>query len=106
MRRELLLLAMSAALATPAAAGTLTLAGLADNEDGRAVDLDGQLAVTAAWSVGAGLGHAKSTLEGDRFSATGLRLSTDVQFGGAFVTASAERWQDSGRLEAVTLRGE
>lgn len=100
------LLAAAAALAPAAGASSLTIAALADGESGHVLDLDGRLEVNDHWALGGGAGHGESSLEGEKFSASSLRLATDLQFGGFFMTADAERWNDSGQLRATTLRGE
>lgn len=97
---------LAAAFASPGAAGSLTLAGLVDGEDGHVIDLDGRLPLTDNWSVGAGFGQGESNLEGERFSANSLRFSTDLQIGGVFLSADAERWKDAGQLRSTTLRAE
>jgi hypothetical protein len=106
MRQVLFGLVASVAFATPGAASSLSVAGLVDGEDGRALDLDGRLDLTEQWSVGAGFGHGESDLRDEQFSGRSLRASTDLQFGAFFVGVSAERWKDSGQLRATTLRGE
>jgi hypothetical protein len=104
MYRQLSILVLAAALSAPGLAASVTLAGLMDGDDGTAVDLDGSLPVTANWVIGAGIGQGDSRLEGEEFSATSLRARTDLQLGNVFAHAGAERWKDSGQLEATTLR--
>lgn len=106
MRNRLYVSLLAAVMAPAAGAASLTVAGLVDGEEGHVLDLDGRLVLTDHWAVGAGAGHGESSLEGDKFSASSLRLSTDLQFGGLFVSADAERWKDSGQLRSTTLRGE
>jgi hypothetical protein len=100
------LLLLAAAIAPAGHCASLTLAGLIDGENGQVIDLDGRLGLTDNWALGAGAGHGESSLEGERFSASSLRLSTDVHFGGLFVSADAERWKDSDQLRSTTLRAE
>jgi hypothetical protein len=106
MRQVFFLLVASVAMAAPVAASSLSVAGLIDGEDGRSLDLDGQLDLTAQWSLGAGFGHGESDLGDQHFSASSRRVSTDLQLGAFFARAAAERWKDSGQLRATTLRGE
>lgn len=87
-------------------AASLTLSGLLDGEDGRVLDLDARVPVTGNWTIGGGVGHGESSLGTEKFSASSLRLSTDLQFGGLFASAGAERWRDSDQLRSTTLRAE
>jgi hypothetical protein len=102
MRNPLPVLVL-ALLSTPVSAASLTFSALLD-EDGSALDLDGSLPLTDAWLVGAGAGRSDLSVDGEEFRASSVRASTDVQFGGMFANAAAERWRDSGQLEATTLR--
>lgn len=97
---------LAVAFTPSAGAASLTLSGLVDGEDGQVLDLDARLPVTGNWTVGGGVGHGESSLGTEKFSASSLRLSTDLQFGGLFVSADAERWRDSDQLRSTTLRGE
>lgn len=106
MRRHLPGLLLAALASVPAGASSLTIAGLADGEEGRSLDLSGRLSVTDAWMIGAGVGHGESSLDGDKFSGNSLRASSDVQFGAFFAGAAFERWKDSGQLLSTTWRGE
>jgi hypothetical protein len=106
MPTRLHVLLIGALFASPGLAASLTLAGLVDDENGHVLDLDARLPLTANWAMGAGAGKGESSLEGADFSATSLRLSTDLQFGGLFLSADAERWKDSGQLRTTTWRGE
>lgn len=106
MRELFPALLVAAAFVPHAGAASLTLAGLLDGEDGQVLDLDVRTTLTDNWAVGGGVGHGESDLAGQKFSASSMRLSTDLQFGGLFVSADAERWKDSGQLRSTTLRGE
>jgi hypothetical protein len=106
MRSGACAILLAAVLAPQASAASFTLSGLLDGEDGRVLDLDARVPVTDNWSVGGGFGHGESSLGTEKFSASSLRLSTDLQFGGLFVSADAERWKDSGQLRSTMLRGE
>lgn len=106
MRNRLHVLLLAAAIAPAGHCASLTLAGLIDGENGQVLDLDGRVDLTDRWAVGGGAGQGESSLEGEEFSASSLRLSTDLQFGGLFVSADAERWEDSGQLRSTTLRAE
>src|SRR5688572_1806112 len=88
MRRQLSVFVLAAAMAGPGFGASLTLSGLVDGDDGKALDLDGSLPLTDAWLVGAGIGRSKSSLEGNEFTATSLRASTDVQIGSGFANAA------------------
>jgi hypothetical protein len=106
MRQLRFVIIVTAIMAGPAGAASLTMTGLIDGDQGRSVDLHGSLPINESWSIGAGVGHGESSFEADDFSGTSLRASTDVQLGAFFVAASGERWTDSGQLRATTLRGE
>jgi hypothetical protein len=106
MIRHMVSLAIGLGLALPAAAGSLTLGGLLDADDGASVDLGGRFAVTEAWSLGAGVGHSESKIDGQEFSGSSLSASTDLDLGAFFANASASRWKDSGQLRNTVLRGE
>lgn len=91
----------------PAAwAGSLTLGGVVDDDNGRSFDLSGRFAATPAWTLGAGVGHSESEFDGEKFSGNSFTASSDVALGAFFIGASANRWQDSGELRATVLRGE
>ncbi len=91
----------------PAAwAGSLTLGGMVDDDNGRSLDLSGRFAATPAWTLGAGVGHSESEFDDAKFSGNSFNASTDFALGAFFVGASANRWKDSGELRATVLRGE
>lgn len=106
MIRTFIRLAVLAGLATPAHAAAVKVGAVADAEDGRSFDVDGWFEPVANWTIGAGAGQSRSTLEGERFSGTSLRVSTDVALGGFFAGIAAERWKDSGDLQSTVLQGE
>lgn len=95
---------LAAVLVTPGYTASLTLSGLVDGDEGTAVDMDGSLPLAENWIIGAGAGRGDSSLEGEKFSATSLRASTDVQIGDVFANAGVERWKDSGQLRSTTWR--
>jgi hypothetical protein len=91
----------------PAAwAGSVTLGGVVDEDDGRSFDLSGRFAATSSWTLGAGVGHSESQFEGEKFSGNTLSVSSDLALGAFFLGAAANRWKDSGDLRATVLRGE
>lgn len=98
--------AVAASMALPVQAGSLTLAGLMDDEDGTSIDLSGRFAVTEAWSLGAGVGRSDSGRDGQALSGSNISASTDIAVGAFFAHASADRWKDSGQLRSTALRGE
>lgn len=89
-----------------AAAGSLTIGALLDSDQGRSFDADVRWAPVSAWSVGAGVGHGESGLDGADFSGTSLRFSTDVYLGGFDAGVSLQRWNDSSDLKTRSLRGQ
>lgn len=93
-----------AAMSLPGHAASLSLAGLVDGDDGTIVDIDGTLALTDNWIIGAGAGRGESSADGENFSGTSLRARTDVQSGAWFANADVERWKDSGQLRSNTWR--
>jgi len=106
MIRTCIRLAVLAGLATQAHGAAVKVGVVADAESGRSFDVDGWFEPTPNWTIGAGAGQSRSTLEGERFSGTSLRVSTDVSLGGFFAGAAAERWKDSGDLQSTVLQGE
>lgn len=106
MIRTFLRLAILAGLATTAQGAAVKVGAVVDAESGRSFDVDGWFEPTPNWTVGAGVGQSRSTLDGERFAGTSLRASTDLALGGFFAGASAERWKDSGDLQSTVLQGE
>lgn len=105
MRRLLPGLLLTAMGWVPAHAASLTIAGLADGEDGQSLNVTGRVSITDAWLVSASAGHGESTLEGDKFSGNSVGAATDVQFGDFFASATFNRWKDSGQLTSTNWRG-
>lgn len=106
MIRTCIRLALVAGLASQAHGAAVKVGAVVDAEEGRSFDLDAWFEPTPNWTIAAGAGQAKSSLEGERFSGTSLRASTDVSLGAFFAGAAAERWKDSGELRSTVLQGE
>lgn len=96
---------LSCATAT-AGAASVTVAGLADSEDGFSYGVDALFSPTAAWSVGAGAGRQESSVGGASFSGTSLRGSTEFTFGAFSAGLSLQHWKDSNQLKSTTVRGQ
>ncbi|MCP5329204.1 MAG: hypothetical protein R3E75_01160 [Steroidobacteraceae bacterium] len=105
MKRLRWFAAAAASMVLPVQAGSLTLAGLLDGDDGTSIDLSGRFAVTEAWSLGAGVGRSASGQDGQGFSGSDLSASTDIAVGAFYAHASANRWKDSGQLRSTALHG-
>jgi hypothetical protein len=91
----------------PAAwAGSLTLGGVLDDDNGKSFDLSGRIEATRTWTLGAGVGHSQSKFDDQEFSGNSFNVSSDLALGAFFIGASANRWKDSGELRATVLRGE
>lgn len=104
--KHVCILLLGVALLPAARAGSLTLGGVVDDDDGRSFDVSGRFAATSSWTLGAGIGHSESEFEGEKFSGNTLSVSSDLALGAFFIGASANRWKDSGDLRATVLRGE
>jgi hypothetical protein len=87
----------------PATAASVTLATMADTEDGLSYGVSGHFAPSEYWSVGAGIEQSETRLGDADFSGTALRLSTDLYVGGFTGGASVRRWKDSSQVEALTV---
>jgi hypothetical protein len=106
MRKTLIAATVAAAFGLPAAAASLSVAGLLDGEDGTALNVDARLPLGDAWSVSAGAGKGESNVEGSEFSGTTLRASADVNVGGFGASLALQRWKDSSQLESASVRGQ
>jgi hypothetical protein len=93
-------------LCAPAGAASVTLGTLADSEEGLSYGLDGRFSPTDNWSVGAGVGRNESSVGGEKFAGTSLRVSTDLVMGAWFTGVSVQRWKDSNQLRSTTVLGE
>ncbi len=94
--------------AAQASANSLTISGLADNDDGRSIDLRGRYAPIESLVLGAGVGHSRSKLDGDaeELAGTTFGVVADLDIHSFFINATADRWKDSGTLRSTALHGE
>jgi hypothetical protein len=108
MLRRMVCVALGTVMALPVWADSLTASVMADDDHGQSFDLHGRFAPLEALTLGASAGHSKSRLQGstEEFSATSYGVSVDVDAGPMFVTATADRWNDSGELRSTVLHGE
>jgi hypothetical protein len=106
MRKTLVAAVVATAFGLPAAASSLSVAGLLDGEEGSAFDVDARLSLGDAWSVGAGAGKSESSLPGADFSGTSWRLSTDVNVSGFGASVALQRWNDSSQVKSLSVRGQ
>ncbi len=99
---------LGAGLAAQASANSLTISGLADNDDGRSFDLRGRYAPIESLVLGASVGHSRSQLDGDAEELAGTTFGAvaDVDIDAFFINATADRWRDSGTLRSTALHGE
>lgn len=84
-------------------AASVTVATLADAEDGLSYGVNTSFNPVADWSVGAGVEQSESNIGGSDFSGTAFRISTSVDMGAFTVGASARRWKDSSQVKSTTL---
>lgn len=103
-RMALCLLALVPAL--PAAADSLSLAVLADDDHGHSIDLHGLYSPMEALTLGASIGHGSANAGEEDFSGDSLGASVNIDIDGFFAGASADRWKDSGELRSMVLHGE
>ena len=89
-----------------AQAASVTLAGLADSEDGFSYDVDARFSPTDSWSFGAGLGKSEAALTGADFSGTSLRLGTDLSVGAFSAGVSLQQWNDSNQIKSTGVLGQ
>ena len=94
------------ALASHARAGSVTVSGLVDGDNGSSLAVDGSLWLMPSWLVSAGVGHSESSLDANTLAGTSVRASTHVLLGDFAVGGSYNRWKDSGDLTSSLLQGE
>lgn len=87
-------------------AASITVATLADTEDGLSYGASALFSPTSDWSLGAGVEQSESRIDGADFSGTALRLSTDVRMGAVTAGAAVRRWKDSGQVESTAIAAE
>lgn len=90
----------------PAAAASVTVAGLADGDNGLSYGIDARFSPTKSWSLGAGVGHSESSANGTDFSGTSLRVSTDFYLDAFTAGASVQHWSDSRNLKSTSTTGQ
>jgi hypothetical protein len=91
----------------PAAADSLSLGVLADDDGGRSIDLHGLYSPVDSLTLGASIGHGTADLSGgEEFSGNSLGASADVDIDAFFAGATIDRWKDSGELRSTVLQGQ